>query len=530
MKTSIELSLWKALGQASPEKAFSSVYQETSRLVWTVCFRILKSQEDASDAYQGTYARLFQLVQSEEQPPQGHSVESLMMRLAVLEADRLRKQRGRRQDKEVAVENYQGIEQEASNLEEQLVHQQMREKLELVIEELPENLRVPVVLHYLDGVPQTQIAQALGVSPVAIHKRLKRALEELRPKCRRVGLQELSTALAAVAGMQALLSPPVVLAEGVVLQGALQLSQSAGLSPLSVSVLEPVKGAVLLGGKAVLLMAVGLIAVISITTMAVVGHHRAKNSLSTEGDRLAERRGSASITDQSTDRNHRSLSMQGGNGDLDSDDPQEEEGEGEEVLSPGYARVSFQALWEDTKEPVKNATLVVNQLESEKTTDGRGRVSVLVDLAKGEEREVSLSHPETMSWREKINVTEEEAHTVYLREAAFLSGTLVYEDDERIAAGKPVLITTLSEKNGPLIDVKEVVTNENGRYLAKLNEENRYLVTVNDGEYIGRTKEGERLVINAKGGETVEAPTLYIQKGGGIYGAILINKGSLWRE
>jgi RNA polymerase sigma factor (sigma-70 family) len=519
MKTSIELSLWKALGQTKPEKAFSSVYKETSRLVWTVCFRILKSQEDASDAYQGAYARLFQLVQSESQPLEKHSVESLMMRLAVLEADRLRKQRGRRQDKEVAVESYQGLDQGTSKMEEQLAHQQLREKLELVIEELPENLRVPVVLHYLDGVPQKQIAQALGVSPVAIHKRLKRALEELRPKCRRVGLQELSTALAAVAGMQVLLSPPAALAEGLVLSGALQLSQSTGVASISLSTLEPAKGAALLGGKAMIATVAGLLVIISLTLVGAISgksNEKAKQPsvpVHVETGQVAIDIESDAFIDEP------SVNGQDGK-DISTD----QDVVTKTIAAAELKKITLQVLWKETNEPVEGVALSGEGIEEEVVTDEKGMISL--DNALEEGVVVSLNHPEAINWATTLPKPEEGQSIVYLEKAGMLSGILAYGDGGKLAENKQVRLYFTTSSCAPKVKLAETTTDTKGRYQFPVQKLGTILVRANDGVYIDRTECGTKLELNAsKAGEDIPAPILLLEQGASVFGKVTSSTG-----
>ena len=54
-----------------------------------------------------------------------------------------------------------------------------REVLEAV-HELPEALRLPVLLFYFDGFPQAEIAEILGVSIPAVKNRLRQARERLK--------------------------------------------------------------------------------------------------------------------------------------------------------------------------------------------------------------------------------------------------------------------------------------------------------------------------------------------------------------
>jgi len=55
------------------------------------------------------------------------------------------------------------------------------------LSEIPEDLRAPVLMHYLEGVTQSDIATALGVHQSTVSRRLSDGLELLRVRLRKAG-------------------------------------------------------------------------------------------------------------------------------------------------------------------------------------------------------------------------------------------------------------------------------------------------------------------------------------------------------
>src|SRR5205823_3327857 len=81
---------------------------------------------------------------------------------------------------------------------------------------LPERLRAPVVLCYLQGLTYAEAAHRLGLSAVAVQGRLARARERLRHRLIRRGLTVPAGLLAAGAASQAQGAIPATLIEGTI--------------------------------------------------------------------------------------------------------------------------------------------------------------------------------------------------------------------------------------------------------------------------------------------------------------------------
>ena len=85
----------------------------------------------------------------------------------------------------------------------ELEDRDQRQALDEELASLPENYRGPLVLHYLDGKSNQQVADELGLSVSAVEGRLKRGKKELRLRLARRGIG-LSVAVAAMHAVQSL--------------------------------------------------------------------------------------------------------------------------------------------------------------------------------------------------------------------------------------------------------------------------------------------------------------------------------------
>jgi RNA polymerase sigma factor (sigma-70 family) len=219
--------LWESFLQNPGEEAFESLYDSTAPLVFTICHRILGNPEDAADAFQSTYTRLLAQARAGDRGDEP-SVDRLVSRLAVREADAMRKRRNRRNRREVTMETLPPVQQAGPSAHQTASLQQIREKLEILLLALPDKLRLPVMLYYLDGMSQPQIAETLQVPVSTVSARIHKALKALAPLVRRAGLGESVTLFAALIGVGHLLSPPSSLAAGAVFAKAASALAAAG--------------------------------------------------------------------------------------------------------------------------------------------------------------------------------------------------------------------------------------------------------------------------------------------------------------
>lgn len=234
-----QLTPWEAFLREPLEETFAPVYEETRALVWTICLRMLRSEEDAADALQGAYARLLVWARDPVDPPASAGPERVMRRLAVLEADRLRKRRSRRLAKEVAVSELPVIADRRPSAAQAAAGGEARRILETLIAEMPERYRVPLLLHFFHGMTHREIADALGKPPTTISSQIQRGLRRLEPKARRAGLADARSSLLALGTAAVLFVPPEELTAHSVFATADTLLRTPGWASSSAAASTP---------------------------------------------------------------------------------------------------------------------------------------------------------------------------------------------------------------------------------------------------------------------------------------------------
>lgn len=181
--------------------AFRALVEEYQRMVYVTCQRILaRCPAEVDDAVQETFLKLARAAPTIESNL-GAWLHACARTTAL---NRLRAQR-LRDRREVDIEHAPLAVPDASSSSVE-----SGEELEIVedcVGELPTAERELVLSYYYLGQTQQQIADRLGVSQVAIQKRLKSVLEALRHRCVRRGVAIAALALALENSSHAAMSP-----------------------------------------------------------------------------------------------------------------------------------------------------------------------------------------------------------------------------------------------------------------------------------------------------------------------------------
>ncbi|MBI1291260.1 sigma-70 family RNA polymerase sigma factor [bacterium] len=197
---------WKLFFAESSEAHFTALFEAHRDLVYTICLRILGDPEDAADAFQGAWLRLLAAQREAKGVLLPTSAEETLARYAVLEADRLRKQRSRRHQREAIMEELPEFPAAGPDSRDNAASAELRTRLEAIIESLPEDQRLPIQLHYFHGMTQRTIAAALELPLGTVATRIRDGRRKLEPICRQAGLGDVEKVLATVA-LGALLIP-----------------------------------------------------------------------------------------------------------------------------------------------------------------------------------------------------------------------------------------------------------------------------------------------------------------------------------
>ncbi len=184
------------------EAVFEELVIRHGPMVLRVCRGVLHDAHDAEDAFQAVFLVLVNRARSIRR---SDSVASWLFGVAQRVATRARRSAARRHKlNDVAAERASETDLRAENDPDW-------EALHDEIDGLPERLRAPIVLCYLEGLTYAVAAQHLRVSEMAIRGRLARARERLRHRLTRRGVMVPSGLLAAGAATEAQAAIPLTL-------------------------------------------------------------------------------------------------------------------------------------------------------------------------------------------------------------------------------------------------------------------------------------------------------------------------------
>jgi RNA polymerase sigma-70 factor (ECF subfamily) len=162
-----EKAMVQRLVRQGDTQALASIMRQYAGMVYGTCRRVLRNDADAADATQETF---FQLLRNADAIT--GSLSGWLHQVATRRAiDRVRQDAARRRREEAYAANPERREDN---------WQEIEPLVDEALEELPEESREVLVLHYLKGQSMNQIAALKGLSQPTISRRAAAALEELR--------------------------------------------------------------------------------------------------------------------------------------------------------------------------------------------------------------------------------------------------------------------------------------------------------------------------------------------------------------
>lgn len=208
-----DLALLHEYTRTQDANAFAELVRRHAGMVYGVCLRITKSRHDAEDVAQACFLEL-----ARRGGTIVASVSGWLHATATCRAlDAIRNAATRRRHEQRAwIRADSGAEPK---------WQAISPHVDQALEELPEELRFPLLLHYLEGRRQADIASELGVNQSTVSRRIEKGLAQLRGKLKRAG------AAAPVAALGALLDDNAACAAPATLNAELGKMAMAGIGP-----------------------------------------------------------------------------------------------------------------------------------------------------------------------------------------------------------------------------------------------------------------------------------------------------------
>jgi RNA polymerase sigma factor (sigma-70 family) len=236
------------------EAAFAALVERHGPMVLGVCWSVLRHRQDAEDAFQATFLVLAHKAGSiRRREGLGSWLHGVARRVAL--------------KARAGVIRRQALEAKATPLAvdptpDDVTWGELREALHAELAALPEHLREPLVLCYLEGLTQDEAARRLGCTAATLKGRLQRGRERLRVRLERRGLSLAAAMTAALSGQTLAAPVSAVLAETTA-QAAVQFSIRAATTStaalLAGSVMQQM-ASVKLKVLAAVLLVVGVVA------------------------------------------------------------------------------------------------------------------------------------------------------------------------------------------------------------------------------------------------------------------------------
>jgi RNA polymerase sigma-70 factor (ECF subfamily) len=156
---------------------FSALVQRQSRFVFKVAYAVLLNSFDAEDAVQETFLKLYRNSGWKDAENERAYLARVAWRIAV-DYKRRSSSAGTSADP-LALD---GVASSLSGPDEKLSEANQRAMVHIVIDSLPEELRVPLVLSAFEELNSREIGGILGIPEGTVRTRLQRARQILRQK------------------------------------------------------------------------------------------------------------------------------------------------------------------------------------------------------------------------------------------------------------------------------------------------------------------------------------------------------------
>lgn len=181
-----EIARLIARAQAGELRAFDQIMLDHQRRIVSLAWRLLGNQDDARDAAQETFLRVYKHLNKFD-PSQEFS--AWLYRIAVnVCRDFARKHQHRRHSSFEAEIEAGNISEPVSphNTEHSAMHAQEQRIVLKALAMLPEKERAAIVLRDLEGLPTEEVARILGSSPTTVRSQISSGrvkLKTFRDRC-----------------------------------------------------------------------------------------------------------------------------------------------------------------------------------------------------------------------------------------------------------------------------------------------------------------------------------------------------------
>ena len=157
--------------------AFDILYKKYSKKLYKFGYSILKSQEDAENLIQDVYLNTWE---NRHKVEKDYSVKSYLFSTAYNSAISIIRRKARESQFIEYLKSLQITNEEPVNVA--LEYNELTNKLNEIIKLLPQRQKEVYLLHRVDGLKYSEIAERLNISVNTIENHMSRALKTIREK------------------------------------------------------------------------------------------------------------------------------------------------------------------------------------------------------------------------------------------------------------------------------------------------------------------------------------------------------------
>jgi RNA polymerase sigma-70 factor (ECF subfamily) len=171
--------------QAGELAAFTTLFRHYEARVYRLALAIVRDERDAEDAVQDAFLRVFERIKHFRGDA---SLDTWFTAIVVnVCRDRLRRRQVRQA---LPLEWLHGRPEHGDDPVETVSRRVERRALWALVDRLDDRHRLPVLLHYYEGLPCDDVARILGLRLTTVYARLNTARIRLRDMARTPALQE----------------------------------------------------------------------------------------------------------------------------------------------------------------------------------------------------------------------------------------------------------------------------------------------------------------------------------------------------
>ncbi len=179
MRSLDEYKLVQGCQRGDPE-AFSQLVKQYKDPLYNAAYRILADAEEAADATQSSFLKIFERIDSYDS---SRPLFSWLYRIALNEAI----DRSRKLSRLTALDET-WLKDDAAGIEETLDGAMFSKGLQQALMSLPVDARVVIVMKHINGMSYTEIAEVLEIADKTVKSRLYSARQQLKARLEEMAL------------------------------------------------------------------------------------------------------------------------------------------------------------------------------------------------------------------------------------------------------------------------------------------------------------------------------------------------------